>query len=170
MTQNLIAAARKLFAHILPDTAMSEEKQHPLKIHLCALEACWKSQMSKFLETRDAEHLQAAGDTLYDTIAQTHGEDVAVVAFQASGWPRPWERSFSCPPAKGDKSRHDDMLHERLTDIGEAPGQWENLLSWQVQTLLDHILIRRNRRDSPFLEFGKEAGSGHWPHDDCDRG
>lgn len=134
------------------------------------LEKRWKAKISEFKTTGNAKCLQTAGDALYNAIKKTHGELAAVVAFQAGGWPRPWERSFSFPPAYGDTSRHDAILFEMLKDIGEGIGQWENLPRRNVLTLLDHILIRRNRRASPFKEFGKAPDSGEWPYDDCKHG
>lgn len=156
-----ISSMRKLFG-----PTVQPEPQKDASPSLCALEQRWRTELNTFEETRDAEHLQTAADAIYDAIRRTHGTLVSVVAFQSGGWPRPWERSFSFPPATGDKSLHDAILHGMLKDIGEALGEWESLPSRDAPTLLDHILIRRNRRNSPFLEFGKTPASGQWPHDD----
>ena len=158
------SAMRKLFGRAVPP-----DSQDKGVVALHALEKCWRTELSAFEATLDAEHLQAAADSLYRAIRQTHGKLASVVAFQAGGWPRPWERSFSSSPATGDKSCHDALLFEMLKDFGEGLGQWEDLPNRDVLTVLDRILIRRNRRNSPFREFGKAANSGHWPHDDSDR-
>lgn len=159
-----ISAMRKLFGLTVQSGPQKEGSPR-----LRALEECWRTELSAFEVNRDAKHLQTAADATYNAIRQTHGEHVSVVAFQSGGWPRPWERSFSFPTAVGDKSRHDTILYEMLRDIGEALGEWERLPGRDTPTLLDQILIRRNRRNSPFLQFGKTPESGEWPHDDLDR-
>lgn len=159
-----IRTMQKLFG-----LAAQPETQEEASPSLRALEQRCRKALNTFEETRDAKHLQTAADAIYDAIRQTYGTLISVVAFQSGGWPRAWERSFSLPPAAGAKSQHDAVLYEMLKDIGEALGKWESLPSRDAPTLLDNILIRRNRRNSPFLEFGKTLDSGHWPHDDFDR-
>lgn len=149
--------------------ALSAASQDGASQELGQLETRWKAKISEFNATGNAKCLQSAGDALYRAISTAHGQRAAVVVFQAGGWPQPWERSFSLPPANGKKRRYDAILCEMLTDIGEGIGRWGDLPSTKLLILLEHILIRRNRRASPFKEFGKAPGSGQWPYDDCEQ-
>lgn len=135
------------------------------KMHLSALEAQWEYEMGLFQNTRGVMHLQAAGDVIYRALNTAHGEHFAVVALQAGGWPRPWERCFSHPPSNGSIAEHNAILHDTLKDIGEAIKPWEFIPTRNMISTIDLILIRRNRKNSPFIPYGKPADSGAWPHD-----
>ncbi|HRC59435.1 MAG TPA: hypothetical protein PLD53_00625 [Candidatus Propionivibrio aalborgensis] len=89
----------KAMRKFLGRAVMPSESQARGPEALCALEENWQTELSAFEASMDAKHLQAAGDSLFQAINRIYGELAAVVAFQAGGWPRPWKRSYSYPPA-----------------------------------------------------------------------
>lgn len=134
---------------------------------LSTLESQWSEAVNSFETTGKTEYLQVAGNCIYSALNSTYGEHFVTVALQAGGWPRPWEQSFSFRPPQGDVAEHDAILRDTLKDIGEAIKPWEAIPERDVITLIDLILICRNRKTSPFVPFGKPAGSGEWPHDNA---
>lgn len=168
MQQSFTIWANKFFTLFSSSKPSDESAHRQRRATLQALEERWRTEMNTFQVTHNPMHLQAAGEALYQALNQTHGEHAATIAFQAGGWPRPWEQSFSFPPPNGEVSDHDAILHSMLKDIGEALSSWGDIPKCDVLALIDQILIRRNRRNSQFRPFGKDADSGHWPHDNTD--
>ena len=161
---NVETVMYKMFAGLFsPKTSKPDARKG--QDSLSDLEKRWREGLDLFQKTHKTIHLQAAGDTIFRTLNDAHGEHFATVAFQAGGWPRPWERDFKNPPVNGSQAEHDTLLHDMLTDIGEALKPWENIPKRKMLTVIDQILIRRNRKNSPFVTYGKLAGTGHWPHD-----